>query len=104
YGVVKPGALAAAEKSGAALVPFGAACAHALTFEKAWDKFVLPWPFSRVIVMLGDPLPASTTRAELGAAIRKINLKAWKMNTLGRSASNPRDAYLPLQSGQETKE
>ena len=92
YGVVKPGAIAAAQQAGGALVPLGVACRHALTFEKAWDKFLLPWPFSRVFVIAGDPLPANTTASELAAAIRKTNLRAAKLNTLGRSASNPKAA------------
>ena len=92
YGVAKPGALAAAGQVGGALVPLGVACARAFTFDKAWDKFLLPWPFSRVIVVAGDPLPASTSASGLEAAIRKANLRASKLNTLGRSASNPKEA------------
>lgn len=92
YGVVKPGAIAAAKQAGGALVPLGVACRHALTFEKAWDRFLLPWPFSRVFVIAGDPLPADTTASALAAAIRKTNLRAAKLNTLGRSASNPKEA------------
>lgn len=92
YGTVKPGAIAAAAQAGGSLVPLGVACRHALTFDKAWDKFLLPWPFSRVFVIAGDPLSAATTPSELAAAIRKTNLRAAKLNTLGRSASNPKEA------------
>lgn len=104
YGVVKAGALAAAQKAGGALVPLGVACSHAFTFEKAWDKFLLPWPFSRVFVVAGDPLPRATTCAELEAAIRKKSRDASKLNTLGRSASNPEEAYFSPSGGQETNE
>lgn len=56
YGVVKPGAAFVAARAGALLVPVGSAAASALVLRRAWDRFVLPWPFSRVAVVLGEPI------------------------------------------------
>jgi lysophospholipid acyltransferase (LPLAT)-like uncharacterized protein len=38
------------------LVPLSSACARGWRFRHAWDGFVLPKPFSRVVVVAGEPL------------------------------------------------
>jgi hypothetical protein len=72
YGDVKPGAALAAQRSGGVLVPMGSAAAHGKVFGRAWDRFVLAWPFSRVVVVLGAPVAAEG----LGAAIEEANARA----------------------------
>jgi hypothetical protein len=62
-GVAKPGAVLAAKKAGAWLVPMGSAAAHAVVLSRAWDRFVLAWPFSRVSVVLGAPIDPAPARA-----------------------------------------
>ena len=69
YGEVKPGAALAAQRSGGLLVPMGSAAVHAKVFGRAWDRFVLAWPFSRVAIVLGAPVRAE----DLGEAIRTAN-------------------------------
>jgi lysophospholipid acyltransferase (LPLAT)-like uncharacterized protein len=67
---VAPGARLAALRASGWIVPMASAAAAAWTFERAWDRYALPWPLSRVVVRLGAPLdPARTSDAELGAAI-----------------------------------
>lgn len=53
---VKPGMLYIAQKSGKKMVPVGGAFSNAWVFEKAWDKFNFPKPFSRVACVVGDPI------------------------------------------------
>lgn len=53
---VKPGMLYIAQKSGKKIVPVGGAFSSAWIFEKAWDKFNFPKPFSRVTCIIGDPI------------------------------------------------
>ena len=53
---VKPGMLYLAQKSGKALVPVGVAFSNKWTFEKAWDKFQMPKPFSKMVCLIGDPI------------------------------------------------
>jgi lysophospholipid acyltransferase (LPLAT)-like uncharacterized protein len=78
YGVAKPGALAAARATGAVVVPMGAYAERAITLKKAWDRFMLPLPFSRVRVVLGAPLEASALRdaGRVERAIREVNAEA----------------------------
>ncbi|MEO8878534.1 MAG: lysophospholipid acyltransferase family protein [Polyangiaceae bacterium] len=73
YGVVKSGAIVAAKSVGGQLVPIGSACARAWVFARAWDKFRLPLPFSRVAVVVGPPLEASASPDELAHAIVSVN-------------------------------
>ncbi len=53
---VKPGMLFLAQKSGRQIVPVGGAYSRSWIFEKAWDKFQFPKPFSKVVCIEGDPI------------------------------------------------
>ena len=90
YGVVKPGASLAARRSAGILVPLGSAVARGKTFTRAWDRFVLAWPFSRVVVVLGAPLDAEAGDAALQDAITVANATALAM------LSEPDRKMLPL--------
>jgi lysophospholipid acyltransferase (LPLAT)-like uncharacterized protein len=59
YGVPKPGVLLAARRGGALVVPMGSAVASGKVLHRAWDRFALAWPFTRVAVVLGAPLELS---------------------------------------------
>lgn len=48
------GALAAAARAGAALVPTGVVASAAWRL-RSWDRFMIPKPFARVVVAYGDP-------------------------------------------------
>ena len=53
---VKPVAVFLAKKSGAPVVAMAAAASPAHVFSKAWDLFLLPWPFSKGAVIFSDPI------------------------------------------------
>lgn len=76
YGDVKPGAALAALRSKGVIVPMGSAVAGGKTFTRAWDRFVIAWPFSRVAIVLGSPLDPAAGTAEVGAAITGANDRA----------------------------
>jgi len=50
----KPGAIFAAQLSGKPVVPLAFAAKPAFVLD-TWDKFVLPVPFSRVTIAIGEP-------------------------------------------------
>ena len=50
----KPGAILLAQMSGRPMLPMAYHAARAWKF-RAWDRFVLPWPFTRIAVALGAP-------------------------------------------------
>ncbi len=59
----KGGAVLASRLSGAHLVPLGIAYQRSFMFRRAWDRFQVPLPFSRVCVVIGEPRePSSAER------------------------------------------
>lgn len=72
YGAVKPGASFVAARTGALLVPMGSAVRRGIVFRRAWDRFVLAWPFSEVAVVLG----AASAPEELGQGVEAANAAA----------------------------
>lgn len=65
YGVAKPGAAAVAQRGDAVLIPAGCAAARAWVLTRAWDRFALPVPFSRVVIVLGAPVSAPEALSEV---------------------------------------
>ncbi|MFA5904960.1 MAG: lysophospholipid acyltransferase family protein [Desulfobacula sp.] len=53
---VKPGIVYMAAKTGKKIIPMGGAFRHKHVFEKAWDRFHFPYPFTRAVVVVGDPI------------------------------------------------
>jgi hypothetical protein len=75
-GIVKGGAIVAARAAGAVLVPVAGRVRSGIVLERAWDRFAIAWPFSRVDVTLGDPVdPAlsSDPRADVEQALVRLN-------------------------------
>ena len=56
-GVAKGGAVVCAARTGRPLRPVAAAARRALVVTRSWSKIWLPLPFSRVVVVVGEPLP-----------------------------------------------
>jgi lysophospholipid acyltransferase (LPLAT)-like uncharacterized protein len=81
YGVAKPGAVVCARRAAGVLVPMGSAVSGGYVFGRAWDRFVLAWPFTRVAVVLGRPRVArdatdSVLTAGLTEAVGAANARA----------------------------
>lgn len=53
---VKPGMTHMAQKLDIAIIPVGTAIRHKWILEKAWDRFEIPKPFSKVVCYVGAPL------------------------------------------------
>lgn len=53
---IKPGILYMAMKTGKKIVPIGGAFQYKYVFEKAWDRFQFPYPFTRAVAVVGDPI------------------------------------------------
>jgi lysophospholipid acyltransferase (LPLAT)-like uncharacterized protein len=50
----KPGAILLAQLSGKPILPMAYAASRAFLFP-TWDRFALPWPFARVVLVIGEP-------------------------------------------------
>ncbi|MBX3189349.1 MAG: DUF374 domain-containing protein [Labilithrix sp.] len=88
YGDAKPGVVLAARAASGIIVPMGSATERGKVFARAWDRFALAWPWSRVSVVLGAPLaPSDDLDADLravGEAIRAANARAAAILTPAR--------------------
>lgn len=49
------GAVAVAAHSGAPIIPISYSTSRA-KFARSWDRFLIPWPFGRAALMVGDPI------------------------------------------------
>jgi len=59
----KPGSLLLSQLSGAPVLPLACAARHFWRF-KTWDRQLLPWPFSRVVIVVGQPFTVTTRLAD----------------------------------------
>jgi hypothetical protein len=76
-GVAKGGAVVAARAAGAVLVPATGVTRRGLVLERAWDRFTIAWPFSRVDVVLGAPIEpdgAEDARDAVERSLVELNL------------------------------
>ncbi len=80
----KPGAIMLARLSGSPVVPLSFACTAGIKL-RSWDRLLLPLPFSRVEVVIGEPVlldPAISmtespeTIAEMGAHLDAVEAEA----------------------------
>jgi hypothetical protein len=83
---VQPGTVYMAQRSGLPIVPITAS-AHKRWTLSSWDGFIIPKPFSRTVVMLGEPtyVPGESSPEELERI--RIDLER-KMQELTAMADN----------------
>ena len=55
--LMKKGMVAVARQTGALFIPMACSGNRLITFPKAWDKTILPKPFSRITIIFGEPVP-----------------------------------------------
>jgi len=74
YHEVKPGVLFVAGKTGEVIMPIGIAVGKAKIFEKAWDRYILPRPFTRVVLLHGEGIevPAGTPPESLDRMAKEL--------------------------------
>jgi lysophospholipid acyltransferase (LPLAT)-like uncharacterized protein len=67
--VAKPGPVMLARRTGHPIAVFHIGLENARTFEKTWDLFQIPKPFSRAVVVISPPIevPADANREALQA-------------------------------------
>lgn len=82
---VKPGILFLAKKMGRAVVPIGVHARRKIILRKRWDKYFIPFPFSRVTIVIDKPfkipeginaLELKNESEKLGKTLHKITHKA----------------------------
>ena len=73
--IAKPGAVYMAWKSGNPIIPFNISVERKWVM-KSWDHFQIPKPFSRAIVLIGDPIyvDPNTPKGELEKYLNKVQI------------------------------
>ncbi len=89
--VVKPGVAFLAQRSDAIVLPAGAYTRRGYRVNR-WDTYVVPYPFSRIALVVGEPVPAPAA-VPLGAIVEPLT------NALHRVAAAARAAYYEGASG-----
>lgn len=82
---VKPGAVFLANMAGSPIVPVRVVMERAKIFHKAWDRFQLPWPFSRCAIIYGDPVNLPDCTKDPVEMQRQCELLEQIMNALGKT-------------------
>jgi lysophospholipid acyltransferase (LPLAT)-like uncharacterized protein len=75
-GRVQPGAIALARRTGHALLPVAAAADRKRRVD-SWDRFEIPLPGARVLVLYGEPVivPPRADRVEMEACRRRLEAR-----------------------------
>ncbi len=79
---VKPGIVYLQEKTAVPIYPLGVAVKRKLTLN-SWDRFVIPYPFTEVVVVVGKPLFLS---GQISVA-RRCDLLEQEMSFLEKEAA-----------------
>jgi lysophospholipid acyltransferase (LPLAT)-like uncharacterized protein len=82
----KPGALLLAQMSGRPILPMSYAASRAWLIK--WDRFVIPWPFARVVIAIGPPYyaPRVTDAASLEALQVQMEQELRRLFEVARAA------------------
>jgi lysophospholipid acyltransferase (LPLAT)-like uncharacterized protein len=82
----KPGAILLAQMSGRPMLPMAYAASRALLIK--WDKFVLPWPGSRIVIAIGPPryVPRVVDAAHIKRLQREMEAELLRLYRLARDA------------------
>lgn len=81
--VFKPGAILLSQMSQRPMLPLAYAASRAWLI--AWDKFVIPWPFSRIVIAIGPPRQVprtlqpsalATLQDEMAAELKRLFVMA----------------------------
>lgn len=100
-GVVQPGIMAMAQKSGAALVPVGTGanpCARLGT----WDRYMVPWLGARAAIVFGEPIyvPAGAGAEEVEAIRLQVQAAIAEADAAAeRAVGNEPVAFPPPRPG-----
>ena len=97
--VVSPGAIMIAQRAGAPIVPYALSVKPCWRLD-TWDRFIIPFPFTRGAIVLGPPLATPRAAApealqaelqeRLDAATRRADMLAGRNTTESRTDPAPR--------------
>jgi lysophospholipid acyltransferase (LPLAT)-like uncharacterized protein len=81
----KAGTVLMARVAGVPIVPIGCAADRAWYFEKRWDRFMVPKPFARIVVAIGEPVAVSREIALDALEPVRLNVQQRVMSLMEQS-------------------
>ncbi len=91
---VKPGAVYLAKREGIPVIPLASAAFPCRIFRKAWDLYLLPMPFGKGAVLVGDPIVFDN---DLGEEAMDRDCRVLKEELLRLQQKADRMAGLPIE-------
>ena len=90
----KPGLVKIAQKSGAYLMPLIWSATRVWMFKGAWDRTIIPKPFSRIVIFASKPylIPKIAQGEEFDACVKDMERT---LNTMTREVDNMLDHHDP---------
>jgi len=94
----KPGLVRIAQKSGVHIMPFTWAATKVWMFTKAWDKMIIPKPFSRIVVYASEPylIPKHAQGDEFDMYVKEMERTLILMTRDVDAMVNHRDPNMEL--------
>src|SRR4029077_21100162 len=85
--IAKPGPVMLARRTGAPVVVFHIGVEHGKTFEKTWDHFLLPRPFTKTVMIFAPPIevPAAADAALLEAKHAEMQKELERVRDIAES-------------------
>ena len=92
--VAKPGPVMLARKTGCPILVFHVGVERGKTFEKTWDHFLLPKPFSRTVILFAPPIyvPADATAETMEAKHAEMQRELERVRDIAESWFSLSDA------------
>jgi lysophospholipid acyltransferase (LPLAT)-like uncharacterized protein len=86
----KPGAVLLAKMAKVPIVPLAWAGRRVIHWP-SWDRFLLPWPFTEVVVAVGEPwaVPPGMKSTDLSAACREMERRLADLEARARAELGP---------------
>jgi lysophospholipid acyltransferase (LPLAT)-like uncharacterized protein len=82
----KAGTVLTARIAGVPIVPIGCAADRAWYLEKRWDRFMIPKPFARIVIAVGEPVPVPRSIALDDLEPVRVNVQERVMSLMEQSA------------------
>jgi lysophospholipid acyltransferase (LPLAT)-like uncharacterized protein len=97
--VVQPGVLQLARLTGAWILPITSSCSKP-RFLASWDRYLLPYPFSKAVVAYGEPFPIPQDMSDEAALSRIASaLDAATGQADAAAGVRPPSPWLPAGEG-----
>jgi lysophospholipid acyltransferase (LPLAT)-like uncharacterized protein len=86
---LKPGLIRLASRAGGVPILPVTSAASPATRLRSWDRFLIPWPASRLVIAYGDPVsvPADLDEPGIEAYRRTLETRMWELDDVAARAA-----------------